>query len=86
MSHRIESEKQELILALDDASASLDEEKNRTRRADGTITQIQQEMKKMIKAKDEEIDNAKKGQKQIIESLQVSHVYSYILYINLKSN
>ena len=69
--NRIESEKQELTLALDEANSSLDEEKNKTRRANNTSTQIQHEMEKIIKEKDDEIGNVKKTQQRIIESLQV---------------
>ena len=69
--NRIESEKQELMLALDEANSSLDEEKNKTRRANNTSTQIRHEMEEIIKQKDDEIDNVKKTQQRIIESLQV---------------
>ena len=69
--NRIESEKQELTLALDEANSSLDEEKSKTRRANNTSTQIRHEMEKIIKEKDDEIDNVKKTQQRIIESLQV---------------
>ena len=72
MSHRVESEKQELILALDEANSSLDEEQNKTRRANNATAQTRNEMDKLLKEKEDEIDNLKKGQQRIIETLQVS--------------
>ena len=69
--NRLETEKQELTLALDEANSLLDEEKNKTRRAHNTSTQIRHEMEKMIKEKDDEMDNVKKTQQRITESLQV---------------
>ena len=72
MSHRVESEKQELILALDEAKSSLDEEQNKTRRANNATAQTRYEMDKLLKEKEDEIHNLKKGQQRIIETLQVS--------------
>ena len=72
VSNRVESEKQELILALDEANSSLDEEQNKTRRANNETAQARHEMDKLSKEKEDEIDNLKKGHQKIIETLQVS--------------
>ena len=72
VSHRVESEKQELILALDEANSSLDEEQNKTRRANNATAQTRHEMDRLLKDKEDEIDNLKKGHQRIVETLQVS--------------
>ena len=72
VSNRVESEKQELILALDEANSSLDEEQNKTRRANNETAQARHEMDKLLKEKEDEIDNLKKLHQKIIETLQVS--------------
>ena len=55
VSHRLECEKQELILVLDEANSSLDEEQNKTRRANNATAQTRHEMDKLLKEKDDEM-------------------------------
>ena len=69
---RLESEKQTLAIALEEADVALEQQENQKNRANTAIFQIRKEMEKRIKEKDEEIDDAKKMHQGVIDSLQVS--------------
>ena len=69
---RLESEKQTLAIALEEADVALEQQVSQKNRANTAIFQIRKEMEKRIKEKDEEIDDAKKMHQGVIDSLQVT--------------
>ena len=68
----MESEKQTLAIALEEADVALEQQVSQKNRANTAIFQIRKEMEKRIKEKDGEIDDAKKMHQGVIDSLQVT--------------
>ena len=61
-----------LTLALEEAEESLEQEGNRTIRAQGALSEARQEIDRKVMEKEEEFKNVRKTQQRLIESMQVS--------------
>merc|ERR1711881_361064 len=69
---RMETEKEELQGALEDAECSLEAEENKVLRAQLELGQVRQEIDRKIAEKEEEFNNSRKNHLRAIESMQAS--------------
>ena len=69
---RLDTEKQCLILSLEESDAFMQQEKDKNRQISIALSQARKEIEKRINENEEEINIAKKLQQRAIDSLQVS--------------
>ena len=69
---RLDTEKQCLILSLEESDAFMQQEKDKNGQISIALSQARKEMEKRINENEEEINIAKKLQQRAIDSLQVS--------------
>merc|ERR1712241_209472 len=67
---RLEAEKLELQVALEEAEGALEQEENKVLRAQLELTQVRQEIERRIGEKDEEFMGVKKNMSKAIEGMQ----------------
>ena len=69
---RLDTEKQGLLLSLEESDAFLQQENDKNRQITVALSQARKEIEKRINENEEEINIAKKLQQRAIDSLQVS--------------
>lgn len=69
---RLETEKDELSSALEEAEAALEQEENKTLKAHLELSQIKQEIDRRLLDKEEEFESTRKTYQRTIESVQAS--------------
>merc|ERR1712241_1115889 len=67
---RLEAEKMELQVALEEAEGALEQEENKVLRSQLELTQVRQEIERRIGEKDEEFMGVKKNMGKAIEGMQ----------------
>jgi chromosome segregation ATPase len=72
MVRRLETEKDELQQALDEAEAALEAEESKVLRAQVEVSQIRSEVEKRIVEKEEEFENTRKNHQRALDSMQAS--------------
>ncbi|XP_058872957.1 myosin-7-like [Acipenser ruthenus] len=69
---QLEQEKSEIQSALEEAEASLEHEEGKILRAQLEFNQVKAEIERKLAEKDEEMDQAKRNNQRVVESLQTS--------------
>ena len=69
---RLDTEKQGLLLSLEESDAFLQQEKDKNRQITAALSQARKEIEKRINENEGEINIAKQLQQRAIDSLQVS--------------
>ncbi|KAJ8413253.1 hypothetical protein AAFF_G00092490 [Aldrovandia affinis] len=69
---QVEQEKSEIQTALEEAEASLEHEEGKILRAQLEFNQVKSEIERKLAEKDEEMEQAKRNQQRVVETLQTS--------------